>query len=106
MLDIVRSLGYPLRSVTYDEWLAEVGRNATSPDHALYPILGLLPGPGEITPDGHDPLATDVEYDCRNTLAGLQSGSLESPPVDGPLVQRWLTTLAQRGFIHHPGSLV
>jgi len=39
LLESIRSLGYPLRTVTYDDWLAEVERDASTPEHALYPVL-------------------------------------------------------------------
>ena len=83
LLDSIRSLGYPLRTLAYDDWLAEVQRDASAPEHALYPVLGMLPGSGEIGPDGHDPLATSIEYDCRTTLAALTTAAMDWPTSAG-----------------------
>ena len=102
LLDSIRALGYPLRTLAYDDWLAEAERDAGTPEHALYPVLGMLPGSGEIGPDGHDPLATSIDYDCRNTLAALATAAMDWPTVDQPLVRHWLMNLARRGFIDLP----
>jgi thioester reductase-like protein/FkbH-like protein len=102
LLQSIRAQGYSLRMLAYDDWLRDVEVAATSPEHALFPILGLLPGPGEIDADGHDPLATDVVWDCQNTTDGLARAGLEWPRVDGALVGRWLAELARREFLPAP----
>ena len=105
LVETIRRHGYPLRSLAYDDWLEEAKRAAISPEHGLYPILGLLPGPGEITPDGHDPYDTELRFDNRNTLAALLQGAQPvSPTIDRHVVRRWLTSLAERGFIPRPVS--
>jgi hypothetical protein len=90
--------GYPLRRLPFEAWQAELLNLA-----AQYP--GAINSP-------FLPLIEDVtleqvfmpRFACDNTLAGLAGTGIACPPLDEPLLDRYLDHLLRRGLVPRPPS--
>ncbi|MFE5241284.1 MULTISPECIES: non-ribosomal peptide synthetase [unclassified Streptomyces] len=88
----VREFGYDLRTLTYRDWLDELGKSAAeSPDNALYPFLGLLESEAALV-ESEEP-----------SSAALHDAYLDSstpcPQLGPELLRTYLVHLAGRGFL-------
>jgi thioester reductase-like protein len=96
-----RSYGFSIRQVAYREWREGLER---SPGNALYPLLATFP-PDENEDDRAGPEVSSrrrVEFDCRNTIAGLKESSIACPPADFALINAYLSDLVRRGVLDPP----
>jgi thioester reductase-like protein len=99
LADMVRASGYPLEIVAYDRWQAQMAKSAReSKDQVL---SGIIPFLTEETSEDPMPLwpPRNVQFDCRETFAALEGGSIACPPVDTGLVQSSLEYFRRTGFI-------
>jgi thioester reductase-like protein len=99
-----RSYGFSIRQATYREWREGIER---SPDNALYPLLATFPH-DEDEDDRTVPEVSSqkrVDFDCRNTLAGLKDSPVICPPADFALIDAYLSYLVRRGVLDAPSSI-
>jgi amino acid adenylation domain-containing protein/thioester reductase-like protein len=98
LLEAVRSLGFPVRSVPFDQWRGELfSHAAASGADGWNPFLPLIEEVG-------------VEqvfmppFDCQNTLSGLAGSSINCPPVGLELFSTYFSYFAGIGFLdgHQP----
>ena len=87
--DCIRSLGYPLQQLSYEDWQAELLRSTqNSTDNALYSFVSLA---YDNTSSELKPNATSsLKFDCQNTLNGLANTAIRWPEIDNKLLQAFL----------------
>ncbi|MEG4963588.1 MULTISPECIES: amino acid adenylation domain-containing protein [unclassified Microcoleus] len=97
LVDWIRSIGYPIERVSYETWQAEiVNRAGNSPDHALYPLVGLF---SEKVSEAEMPQSGTLHFDCQNTLDGLATTDITCPQADANLFRTYFSYLADSGLI-------
>jgi amino acid adenylation domain-containing protein/thioester reductase-like protein len=99
VLDGLRSFGYPLCKVPYQEWFEEAMRRGGPGLEGILRVFlpaPSVPGLKEAARQG------GPTFDCRNTLAGLAGAALSCPGLDADLVGRYLSGFVQRGFLPAP----
>ncbi|MDZ8093916.1 MAG: non-ribosomal peptide synthase/polyketide synthase [Nostoc sp. DedQUE05] len=83
-IDCIRSLGYPLQQLSYEDWQAELLRSTQiSTDNALYSVVSLA---GDNT-SSESNATSSLKFDCQNTLNGLADTDIRWPEVDEKLLQ-------------------
>ncbi|NEO98536.1 MAG: NAD-dependent epimerase/dehydratase family protein [Symploca sp. SIO2E9] len=93
----LRSLGYPIQNVSYEQWYSQLLNIAeSSPEHALYPLVSLLPAPNSQTQSSDSAV---VKFDCQNTLNGLKGTSIICPPIDDQLLSTYFSYLIHSGAL-------
>jgi thioester reductase-like protein len=100
LLELLRSLGYPIASVPYAAWRTKLLQIAeSSPEHILSPLLPFFPERSS-QKQASNPAA--IEFDCQNTIEGLAGSSITCPPIDEPLLHTYISYLIRSGFIEAP----
>lgn len=100
LFDLLNSTGYPIQQVPYNQWRASLLEIAqTSPDHPLYAIMSLFSTSHTQSQSSDLPV---LEFDCRNTEAGLSNSSICCPEIDPKLLNTYLSYLIQHNFIQLP----
>ncbi|MEH2149873.1 non-ribosomal peptide synthase/polyketide synthase [Nostoc sp.] len=92
-INSIKSFGYPLQQLSYEDWQAELLRNTQiSTDNALYSAISLA---GDNTTSESTPNATSsLKFDCQNTLNGLADTSIRWPEVDDKLLQAFFANFS------------
>lgn len=100
--DKLRSLGYPIQQIPYARWHQQLLTIvANNPQHALYPLVSLLSGNSNDSPNSPpDPVA--VKLDRGNTLDGLSGTSITCPAIDDRLLDIYFSYIIDHGFITPP----
>jgi amino acid adenylation domain-containing protein/thioester reductase-like protein len=100
LFNVIRSFGYPLQQLSYDQWRSELVKIAErSPEHTLYSLVPFFP-PREGA-DSKPKLAT-LQFDCQNTLNGLTDSSIFCPPTDEKLLRTYLSYLVRSNILKAP----
>ncbi|WOI61889.1 non-ribosomal peptide synthetase [Streptomyces fradiae] len=102
----LRHRGYPVRSVSYEDWVAAVDALAAEdPGHPMAPYLPMLVE----TARGSDlPVLRTYEADTfpavdrTHAEQAAAAGSLTCPPVDAALLDLYLGRLAEIGYLPPP----
>jgi thioester reductase-like protein len=100
LIDSIRSLGYPIQQIPYDQWRTELLNIARrSPEHPLYPLVPFFPAR-----ESHEQTSNSgmLKFDCQNTLAGLAGTSIVCPPADDELLRTYFSYLIHNGFLKLP----
>lgn len=96
----LRSLGYPIQQLSYKQWYTQLLNIAEhSPEHALYPLISLLPGKNSQAQPSNSSV---VKFDCQNTLNGLTGTSITCPPIDEELLSTYFSYLIHSGVLAPP----
>ncbi|AVH69221.1 thioester reductase domain-containing protein [Nostoc sp. 'Lobaria pulmonaria (5183) cyanobiont'] len=98
----LRSLGYPIQQISYDQWhtqLLNIAQN--SPEHALYPLVSLLPGRNNNSQAPTSDSAV-LKFDFQNTLNGLKNTSITCPTIDDQLLNIYFSYLIKNNFLVPP----
>jgi amino acid adenylation domain-containing protein/thioester reductase-like protein len=99
LFNVIRSFGYPLQQLSYEQWRLKLVKIAeTSPEHTLYSLIPFFP-PREST-DAKSQLAT-LQFDCQNTLNAL-ADSIFCPPADEKLLRTYLSYLVRSNILKAP----
>jgi thioester reductase-like protein len=97
LLELLRSLGYPIASVPYAVWRTKLLQIAeSSPEHILSPLLPFFP---ERSSQKQVSNPAAIEFDCQNTLDGLAGSSIACPPIDEQLLHTYISYLIRSGFV-------
>ncbi|MBD0692610.1 non-ribosomal peptide synthetase [Streptomyces sp. CBMA123] len=100
VFDWVAGYGYPLREVSYGDWLSALQESAAhSWDNALFPFLPLFAAPGA----GAAPAGLGAAVPGPARPAYRESGT-DCPPIDEPLLHTYLTELVRSGYLREPGA--
>ncbi len=100
LFDLIRAAGYPLKSLSYPQWKQQLLQNIKqSSDNALIPLLPLFTEKvyGDLTII--ELYQNNPDYDCTNTLNGLNKSSITCPKIDGKLIQTYLSYFMEIGFL-------
>ncbi|BAY50145.1 amino acid adenylation domain protein (plasmid) [Scytonema sp. HK-05] len=93
----LRSFGYSLKVISYDQWRAELLKVA---EHSSEnPLYSLIPFFGEEAPDN------SVKFDCQNTLNSLVGTSITCPSVSAELLNTYLSYYVSSGFLSAPQQI-
>jgi thioester reductase-like protein len=96
----IRSFGYPMQTIPYDKWraqLLEFGRFKENAAYFLLPLFSL-----SLTQAGPRIVRNMPECDCQNTLAGLAETSIACPPVDNQVFETYFSYFMRCGFLNAP----
>ena len=109
LFELIRSNGYPLQPLPYPQWKNILLQQTKQfPNHALLPLLPILTEKvyGGLTI--MEIYQNNPEYDCQNTLAGLEGTNIQCPIIDRKLMNTYLSYFIQSGFIEPliPNQLV
>jgi amino acid adenylation domain-containing protein/thioester reductase-like protein len=99
MANYIRSLGYPIELVGYEQWRSQLLSTADSPENALYPLLSIF---SEESSNSQSQDSAVQHFDCHNTLTGLVGTSIVCPPVDAEVFSTYFSYLIQTGFLNPP----
>ncbi|MBC1238391.1 non-ribosomal peptide synthetase [Nostoc sp. 2RC] len=106
LMEWVRSYGYPLRLVAYDEWRQELITAAKhSPDATLYSLLPLFPenrSKNQISIEESLSQSKMTQFDCQNTQGKLADTSIVCPAIDDELLENYFSYFTHHGFLNHP----
>lgn len=110
VVEWIRSFGYPLRSIPYDTWIAELMKSALGPagDH-LHILASLLRNRmvQEDLPSGATlSLARMGRIRARNTEAALGDTTCVCPPVSAKMLATYMNYMNQVGFLPQPGRTI
>ncbi|MBD2510596.1 non-ribosomal peptide synthase/polyketide synthase [Nostoc muscorum FACHB-395] len=90
-INCIRSLGYPLQQLPYEDWQAELLRNTQiSADNALYSAISLA----EDNTSSESNATSSLKFDCQNTLNGLADTAIRWPKVDDKLLQAFFANFS------------
>ncbi|WP_078876435.1 amino acid adenylation domain-containing protein [Streptomyces sp. 150FB] len=102
----LRAMGYPVRDLPYDDWVASVDRLAAdNPEHPMSPYLPMFMEPA------HDWASSVKEMYCEGTFPAFDRTNVEEavagsglrcPPVDDALLDLYLRYLRDSGFLPPP----
>ena len=101
--DWMRDFGYPLRQLPYDEWVTELLRRTTSREDvvsSLVPLFSL-----SITGEVSSMMKSLPQFDCRNTLAGLEGTAIQCSPIDERVLDNYFTRFISDGFVAPPAAI-
>ncbi len=102
LVDWVRSFGFSLKMIPYEEWQAELINNVTSQDNPLYTLRPFLLerwSDEQITiPDLYLQARRPI-ISCEETLEALNGSSIVCPPIDSQLLMTYTSYLVQTGFL-------
>ena len=94
----VRSFGYLLKVVSYNQWRTQLLKVAEySPEHPLYPMIHTF--------TEEDDKSVKVHFDCQNTLNGLAGTSIICPEVSAELLSTYFSYYIHTGFIEAPRKI-
>jgi thioester reductase-like protein len=95
----LRSAGYPLRQLSYNEWREELLRhNNFTAENALFglsPLIGRVPNEERMS-------IPEVRFDTRNADAGLAGSGLACPPLDDRLLRTYFAHSIRAGLLPPP----
>jgi len=87
--DFIRSFGYPLERIPYEQWHCELLKIVdNSPENALHPLVSLF---SDETVSAQT--ITLPCFDSQNAIDGLVGSSISCPPVDEKLLNTYLSYL-------------
>nr|WP_313069176.1 amino acid adenylation domain-containing protein [Kitasatospora gansuensis] len=103
----LRAFGYPVAEVPYQDWVLRFARYAAEhPKHPATPFLPLFvdrcAGRPELTVSEMYFRRTFPRFDRSGVVADLAGSGVEFPPVDGPLLDRYLRHLIGSGYLDPP----
>ncbi|MER7585827.1 hypothetical protein, partial [Kitasatospora sp. NPDC097691] len=102
VFDWVAGYGYPLRKVSYGDWLSALQESAAhSWDNALFPFLPLFAAPGDGAAPGSAPGGLGAAVPGSARSAYRESGT-DCPPIDERLLHTYLTELVRSGYLQDP----
>lgn len=108
----VRSVGFPMAFVEYEQWRSKLVKQGNSPDNALYPLIPILAEQDNITFEGdgvsshlkqvdpHTVKPVVQPFDASDALAGLVNSSIVCPALDEKLLANYFAYLVQSGFLN------
>ncbi len=102
LVDWVRSFGFSIKMIPYEEWQGELINNVTSPDNPLYTLRPFLLerwSDEQITiPDLYLQTRRPI-ISCESTLEALKGSSIVCPKIDSQLLLTYTSYLVQTGFL-------
>ncbi|WP_236147178.1 non-ribosomal peptide synthetase [Scytonema millei] len=94
----MRSFGYPLQPIDYNQFQAELLNEKMSPDNPLYPLIPFFSDRDETESSSSTPASE------RNMVEELAEIPIACPPIDPQLLNNYFSYLIQSGFLDAPHS--
>jgi len=102
LIDWMRSFGFPLELVPYDQWQAMLVNNVSSVENPLYTLRPFLLerwSKEQLTiPDLYLQARRPI-ISCQDTLNALAGSSIVCPPIDSQLFMTYSAYLIESGFL-------
>ncbi|MGM3307906.1 thioester reductase domain-containing protein [Anabaena sp. WFMT] len=102
LVEWIRTFGFSLQMIPYEQWQAELINNVTSQDNPLYTLRPFLLerwSDEQITiPDLYLQARRPI-ISCEKTLEALKGSSIVCPPIDSQLLITYTSYLMQTGFL-------
>lgn len=103
LVEWMRSFGFPIQLVPYDEWQAMLMQNLTSVENPLYKLRPFLlerwSQEGLTIPDLYLQAKRPI-ISCQQTLSALAGSSIVCPPIDSRLFITYSSYLIESGFLN------
>jgi thioester reductase-like protein len=101
LFDIIRSFGYSLEKIPYDQWRDELRHHASRyPEKKFYSLLRLLlSAPNNL-------FFERPPFDACHTLEGLAGTSIICPSVDVELISTYFSYFQKSGYIPIPSKRI
>jgi thioester reductase-like protein len=94
LTDFIRSLGYPIQHISYQNWQTQLSNQARSPSNPLYPLL-----PFFLKNSLEHQQAREAKISCQATQTALAESSIICPPVDTKLLNTYFDYFIRSGFL-------
>jgi nucleoside-diphosphate-sugar epimerase len=104
LLDEIRALGFPLKSIAYDQWQTQLCAIKSTDDNALTPLISLFTESNEQQSYLEISLLSSQLFDCSNALKYLGGTSVVCPQVSRELIKTYFTYFDRSGFISMSGD--
>lgn len=102
LVDWVRSFGYDINIIPYEEWQAKLIESATSTDNPLYTLRPFLLerwSDEQLTIPDLYLKARRPHISCEETVKALAGSDVACAPIDGKLFMTYTAYLIQSGFL-------
>ncbi|MBE9049542.1 thioester reductase domain-containing protein [Nostocales cyanobacterium LEGE 11386] len=102
LVEWVRSFGYPVEMIPYEQWQAELINNVSSVDNPLYTLRPFLLerwSDEQLTIPDLYLQARRPTISCQETLKALSGSSIVCPPIDSQLLMTYTSYLINSGFL-------
>ncbi len=106
LVDRLRHLGYPVRTIAYTDWVDRI--TALTREDPHHPMTPFMPMFNEIAADTSITVKemyfaeTFPEFSTANTEHATKGAGLDLPPVDADLIDLYLRYYLQSGFLTPP----
>ncbi|WP_193198686.1 thioester reductase domain-containing protein [Nostoc sp. MG11] len=103
LVEWIRSFGYPVEMIPYDQWQAELINNVSSVDNPLYTLRPFLLerwSDEQLTIPDLYLQARRPHISCQDTLHALAGSSIVCPTIDSKLLMTYTAYLIQSGFLN------
>ncbi|NJM96248.1 MAG: NAD-dependent epimerase/dehydratase family protein [Phormidesmis sp. RL_2_1] len=104
LLNEIRSLGFSIDSIAYDQWQTRLINLESSDNNALMPLISLFTENNEQESYLEISLLSSQRFDCSNALTYLNQGSVICPPVSRDLIKIYFKYFVQSGFLDVPSA--
>ena len=100
LFEKIRSLGYPIQQVSYDQWYAELmDISQKQTNQVLSSLVPFFPADNS---SERAQEAAVLTLDCQNTLALLANTSIVCPAIDDRLLSIYFSYLLQSSYLNAP----
>ncbi|MBD2665596.1 amino acid adenylation domain protein [Richelia sinica FACHB-800] len=98
LIDHIRSLGYVIEQISYDQWRAKLLQlTQSSLEHPLSSLVPFFPA-RQAQEDNSD--LGFLKFDHKNVINGLVNTSINCPPIDEKLLGIYFSYLIEQGFMN------
>ena len=94
LTDFIRSLGYPIKHISYQNWQSQLSNQARSQSHPLYPLL-----PFFLKNSSEHQQAREPKISCQATQTALAESSIICPTVDTKLLNTYFDYFIRSSFL-------
>ncbi|WP_414548496.1 thioester reductase domain-containing protein [Anabaena sp. CCY 0017] len=102
LVEWVRSFGYPVEMIPYEQWQSELINNVSSVENPLYTLRPFLLerwSDEQVTIPDLYLQARRPTISCQATLKALTGSSIVCPPIDSQLLMTYTSYLVKTGFL-------
>ncbi len=96
----IRSHGYQIQSIEYDQWLKMLVKQHLNQENALNSLIPLLTNPSAAYSNYLEVLTLD-QVDCGNTISGLVGSGISCPHLNADLLDTYFSYFIQSGFLEN-----
>jgi len=102
LTDFIRSFGYPIQHLAYQDWQIQLSNAVRSRENPLYHLLPFflkkLPKKQVAISNKHQQLI-DPQLSCDATLTALAGSSIACPPVNAELLNTYFSYFIRSGWL-------